>query len=354
MRLKNINANDIADSTVIEIRYRLLGSSVAYTVETKLGSDLPYTTADTLEPGQYEVGIRKKCGNVWSNWKDGQSPSCIAPTKFTAIRNGNNFDISYTLGTGQTMFEVEITDPNNGKSVSRITGPADGDTSIAISPLIQGTYSLRLRGICSATPTPAWSSDWTPAVSVDVNIVIEFESLVLNKSVSRNITTSPNGGGLPVISTPTFDIATIITNSFPGTTPTTLNTTSSPKIHTISVDGVYDFNFDADGALTQTLPTNFTWGINFFLRIGAEIIPLAPYTDQSDYGQPSVQFFMVSPGGSGSKTVTIPYSIGAIGSRSLVAGQEISLYGEIKCAENSQSGSFTFQVNRMHWKIKKA
>ena len=161
-------ADGVSGASRVQIQYRLAGSGQAFTLVEPSPPTLPYSIPN-IANGAYEIQVRKFCNGVWSDWGSGNSPACTSPAQFSASLDGNNnnFVIIYGLLATQSKIEVEVTDPNGGKTLTPYTGPSQGTFNIPVNPKVSGTYSLRARAICDDSVSPVFNSDFTPPVQID-------------------------------------------------------------------------------------------------------------------------------------------------------------------------------------------
>jgi hypothetical protein len=165
-----INAFGLGDATAFTIGYRLYGSGDPFVYIEPEPTALPFLITN-VPNGRYEISIAKKCANgVYSNPIFGTSAGCPVPISFAAqAGTDNDFLITYQLAPGQTTYDVELVSPNGGITV--IEG-SDGNSAAGISipaPIIlNGEWTLRLRGKCVADIPSLWS-DWSNPIGIFVN-----------------------------------------------------------------------------------------------------------------------------------------------------------------------------------------
>lgn len=164
-----INANNTDGATEFEVGYRVYGSNAAFTIVQPNSATLPVTVPN-VPNNRYESSVRKKCTNgIWSDPEYGVSAPCAAPLSFSVVQNGKNWSVSWILGSGQTKFNIEVTDPNGGVQNLFRTDGNQGTVSIAMNPVMAGGWRFRLQGVCDETVAPVFASDFTQPISVTVD-----------------------------------------------------------------------------------------------------------------------------------------------------------------------------------------
>lgn len=198
-----INANGVTGGTEFEVGYRLYGTGGAFTYVFPNPTTFPVVISG-VPNGRYEVVIRKKCANgAWSVPSYGVSDACASPVSFTATRNGNNFDIVWTLAFGQAVFDIELTDPNGGIQVIRRTDGNSGSIIIPINPYMEGEWRLRIRGVCDEAAINLFS-DWTNYI--DINVVNTSSCPQVTNAQISNITSN----GATITATPPVNTSNVL------------------------------------------------------------------------------------------------------------------------------------------------